>query len=338
MSRRTVTVFGASGFIGRHVVQRLAAEGAIVRACVTDPEAAMFLKPMGDIGQIVFYKTDIRNRSSVDVALKGADEAVNLVGILSEWGKKTFENVHVEGARNIAEAAVEAGVKRLVHVSSQAADPQSPSTYARTKAAGEDAVKAAYDDATILRPCVVMGAEDHFFNMFAGMSRLSPVLPVFGCPLIPKVVLFPEGKPFEIDLYGEGGTRMQPVFVGDVAEAVTTALRSGSSRGQTYELGGPTTYSFKEIMDLLLKYTDRRRFLAPVPFGIASFMAWFTEKLPNPVLTRDQVTLLKRDATVREGSLGFSDLGLSPTPAETVLPTYLGRFRPNRYAMYAKPN
>jgi len=329
MARRVVTVFGGSGFIGRHVVQRLAGEGAIVRVAVRDPEAANFLKPLGDIGQIVPIHADVTDPASVALVTHGADAVVNCVGILSEWGKRTFERIHVEAAANIARAAAAAGVRRLVHVSAAAADAQSPSAYARSKAAGEDAVREAFPGATIVRPSVVMGPEDRFFNLFAGITRFSFVLPVFGCPLIPKLILFGLDAPIDLDPYGDGGTRMQPVYVGDVATAVVRILGQDETAAKTYELGGPGVYSFKQLMELLLKYTGRRRILVPVPFGLASFYAWFLEKLPNPLLTRDQVTLLKKDTVVAAGALGFKDLGIAPASAEAVLPAYLHRFRPS---------
>lgn len=323
-----VTVFGGSGFLGRHLVQRLAAAGALVRVAVRDVEAANFLKVLGDVGQIVPWPADITDPAQVATALDGASEAVNLVGILYERGRRTFERIHVDGAANVAGAAKAAGVNSLVQVSAIGADAASESQYARTKATGEAAVRAAFPAATILRPSVVFGPEDNFFNLFAGLARLSPVLPVFGCPTVPKVKLFPEGGLFEVDLYGSGGTRFQPVYVGDVADAIVKALTTPACRSKTYELGGPVVYSFKELMDLLLAEVGRKRFLLPLPFAIASFEAFFLELWPKPLLTRDQVTLLKRDNVVAEGALGFKDLGLAPKAAEAIVPTYLHRFRP----------
>lgn len=327
MEKPIITVFGGSGFIGRHLVQRLANTGAHVRVAVRDVEAALFVKVYGDAGQVVPWPADITKPDQVAAAVQGADTVVNLVGILFEWGRKTFHSVHVEGAANVAAAAKAAGVNRLVHMSAIGADSDSPARYGQSKASGEAAVKEAFPDATIVRPSVVFGPEDNFFNLFAGLSRLTWVLPVFGCPIEPGITLFPEGGLIHIDLYGDGGTRLQPVFVGDVAEAISKCIADPETAGQTYELGGPTVYSFKEVMDLLLEETGRKRFLAPIPFGIAKFAAWFLEFWPKPILTCDQVKLLTRDNVVSGGNPGLNDLGISPVAAEAILPTYLHRFR-----------
>ncbi len=327
---RIVTVFGGSGFIGRHLVKRLAADGDEVRVAVRDAEAANFLKTAGEAGQIVLWPTDIREPDQVATALDGADAAVNLVGILSEWGRRTFEAVHVDGARVIAEAASTAGVARLLHVSAIGADAASASRYAQTKAAGEEAVGAAFAGATIVRPSVVFGPEDSFFNMFAGLTRLTPMLPVFGCPTFPKASISVEQGRIDVDveLYGDGGTRFQPVYVGDVADAIMAALADDATRGKVYELGGPTVYSFKELMELMLEQIGRRRLLIPVAFGLAVVPAWFLEKLPQPPLTRDQLELMKSDNVVSDQALGLNDLGVEAHSAEAILPTYLHRFRP----------
>ena len=322
-----VTVFGGSGFIGRHLIRRLAARGDIVRVAGRDTEAAMFLKTMGDPGQIVPFQADITRPEQAAKATVGADAVVNLVGILSEWGKRTFRGVHAEGARNVARAAKDSGAGRLVQVSAIGAEKVSESEYARTKAAGEDAAIDAFPEATIVRPSVVFGPEDGFFNLFAGLARISPVLPVFGCPVLPKVTLFGANGPLQVDIYGEGGTKFQPVYVGDVADAILAILENPDTRSRTYELGGPRIYSFKEVMELVLAETGRRRLLLPIPFFVAGIEAWFLEKWPRPLLTRDQVKLLKRDDVVATGALTLQDLGVEPTAAETILPTYLGRYR-----------
>jgi NADH dehydrogenase len=327
MQRRVVTVFGGSGFLGRHLVKRLAAQDAIVRVAVRDPEGALFLKPLGDVGQIVPWAADVTDTESVALAVDGADSVVNLVGILFEKGKRTFARVHAEGAANVAAAATAAGVKRLVQVSAIGADPESPSAYARTKAAGEAAVRKAFPDATVVRPSVVFGPEDGFFNMFAGIARISPMLPVFGCPLWPRITFGGEGFPIKVDLYGDGGTKFQPVYVGDVADALVAILNDPKTKERTYELGGPRVYSFKAIMELLLKEIGRRRLIVPIPFAIGMIQGFFLQMLPRPPLTCDQVTLLKRDNVVAPGALTFKDLGISPTTAEMILPTYLKRFR-----------
>ncbi len=323
MNPRIVTVFGGSGFLGRHLVKRLAAEGAIVRVAVRDPEGANYLKPLGDVGQIVPWPADVTDRALVAAAVARADAAVNLVGILFEKGRRTFQRVHVEGAANVAAAAKEAGARRLVQVSAQGADASSPTVYGRTKAAGEVAALDAFPDATIVRPSVVFGSEDKFFNLFAGMARLSPVLPVFGCPTIPKVSLFGEDGLVEVDLYGNGGTKFQPVYAGDVADAIMRALSADDSKGRTFELGGPRVYSFKEIMELMLATIGRRRLLVPWPFAIAKLQAWFLELVPVPLLTRDQLKLLQRNNVVSAGALTLADLGIEAATAEAILPTYL---------------
>ncbi len=331
MDRRIVTVFGGSGFLGRYVVKRLVKTGHIVRVAVRDPEDALFLKPMGEVGQVVPMAASLTDEASIKRAVEGAEWVINLVGILSPWGKQSFDNIHHIGAGLVAKAAKEAGVERLVHVSALGADPESPSAYARTKAAGEQAVLEAFPAATILQPSVIFGVEDGFFNKFAGIMRWTPALPVFGCPLIPKVTFkFEDDTLVDIDLYGDGGSKFQPVYVVDVAAAVIACLEDRATEGERYEICGPKVYSFKEIMELILKVSGRKRLLAPVPFGIAGFAAWFIEKLPKPMLTRDQLTLLKSDNVAHDGAQGLKELGIEATPAEVVLPTYLKRFTPQR--------
>ena len=325
MSRRVIVVFGGSGFVGRHLVRQLAKEDAIVRVAVRDPDAALFLKTAGEIGQIVPIQANVTHPQSVEAATKGADGVVNLVGILSEWGRRTFQRVHVEGAANVARAAAAAGASRLVQMSAIGAGADSDSAYARTKAAGEQAAREAFPDTSVIRPSVVFGPEDKFFNLFAGIARLTPVLPVFGGSPLPCL---PSSREFVIDLCRNGGTRFQPVYVGDVAQAISKVLAEPGAKGQSYDLGGPKIYSFKQIMELILTETRRRRVLMPVPFFAASINAWFLEKMPNPLLTRDQVRLLRRDNTVPEGALGLRDLGIDPAPVEAIVPAYLRRFRP----------
>ncbi len=327
MDRRLVTVFGGSGFLGRHLVRRLAADGATVRVAVRDTEAAQFLKISGDVAQIVPVAADVTDPSLAAAAAEGADAAVNLVGILWERGRRTFERIHAAGAANVAQAAKAAGVRRLVHVSAIGAAGDSPSAYARTKAAGEKAVLDAFPEATIVRPSVVFGPEDKFFNLFAGLARMSFALPVFGCPFPPKMTLLSGGALLGVDLFGDGGTKFQPVYVGDVAEGIMKILADPRTRGQVFELGGPRVYSFKELMELMLAEIRRKRLLVPVPFAIARMNAWFLEKWPQPLLTRDQVRLLERDNVVGGTARTFADLGIEPTAAEAILPTYLHRFR-----------
>lgn len=305
MAKGIVTIFGGSGFIGRYVVKRLAQRGWVVRVCVRNPAEAAFLKPMGDVGQITPLRCPMQDEAAVRAVVEGADAVINLVGLLFEKGRQTFDAVHVEGAKRVAEAAAAAGVKHFVQVSAIGADPQSPADYARTKAAGEQAVRAAMPQATVIRPSIVFGPEDGFFNLFAGLSRMAPVLP----------------------LVGGGKTRFQPVYVGDVADAVVAGLTDAAAVGKTYELGGPRIYSFKELLEIMLAEIGRRRLLAPVPFWVASIQATFVELMPKPLLTRDQVRLLKTDNVVSDGALTFADLGIAPTALEAILPTYLDRYR-----------
>ncbi len=305
MAARRVTVFGGSGFVGRYLVRRLAARGDVVTVAVRDPEAAAFLKPMGDPGQIVPVQANIRDDASVAAALTGAEAVVNLVGILYESGSQAFEAVHRHGAARVAKLAKAAGATRFVQMSAIGADPSSPSVYGRTKAAGEVAAREQFPGASVVRPSIVFGPEDDFFNRFAALARLLPALP----------------------LYGGGRTRFQPVYVGDVAEAIVRILDDPETRGRTYELGGPREYTFKELMELLLAEIGRRRVLLPLPFFVADMQAFFLERLPKPPLTRDQVNLLQRDNVVAESALALADLGITATGVEAILPTYMVRFR-----------
>ncbi len=300
-----VTVFGGSGFIGRYVVRRLARAGHRVRVAIRRPEEGLFLKPFGAVGQIDLIQANVRDDASVARAVAGADAVVNLVGILYQGGRQTFDAVQAEGAGRIARAAAAAGVARLVHVSALGAAADSPSDYARAKAEGEAQVLAAFPKATILRPSVVFGAEDDFFNRFGRMARMAPALP----------------------LIGGGQTRFQPVFVDDVAAAIFNALDRDDAQGRVYELGGPKVYSFEDIMNLVLETTCRRRPLVPVPFFVARVLGSILGLLPFPPLTRDQVLLLERDNVVSTGAPGLADLGVAPTPAEAVLESYLSRYR-----------
>ena len=300
-----VAVFGGTGFIGRHLVRRLAKAGARVRVVARDPEAGMFLKPMGEPGQIILDRGNLLDAGSVAEAVAGADIVVNLVGVLYESGPYTFAAVHVEGARSVAEAAKAAGARRLVHLSAIGASNRSPALYARTKAAGEAAVGKAFPGATIVRPSIVFGPEDDFFNRFAALARLTPVLP----------------------LYGGGRTRFQPVYVGDVAEAIMRILEDTQTAGKTYELGGPHVYTFREVLEIVLRETGRARLLVPLPFWVANLQARVFELLPKPLLTRDQVKMLARDNVVGRKAHGLADLGITPTAVEAVVPGYLVRHR-----------
>ena len=307
MAIKRVTVFGGSGFIGRHLVQRLARAGVRVTVAVRSPRHADFLRPRGDVGQIAPVAADILDEAAVAAAVAGADGVVNLVGILYARGRYGFDAVHAEGAEIVAKAAAAAGVARLVQVSAIGADDKSPSAYARSKAAGEAAVRAAFPQATILRPSVLFGPEDDFFNRFAGMARLSPVMPLFG----------------------GGETKFQPVYVGDVADAIVKSLTDASAAGRTFELGGPTVYSFEDLMRLVLAETEREAMLIKLPFCAADVIGTFAPLFPlgAPLLTRDQAKLLRIDNVVHEGAAGFAQLGIVPTAAEAILPSYLARFR-----------
>lgn len=305
MTNTLITVFGGTGFLGRHTVRALARAGFRVRVAVRYPNAGFFLLPMGHVGQIALFKCNVRNAKQVAAAVHGASGVVNLTGILFSRGRQNFNAVHVEGAAAIADAARAGGAASLVHISSIGANSDAESSYAASKGEGEQRVREAFPDATILRPSIVFGPEDDFFNRFAALARILPVLP----------------------LIGGGHTRFQPVFVGDVASAVLRALRAPSARGKTYELGGPTVYSFKELMQVILRETCRKRLLLPVPFSVASFQAFFLQFLPKPLLTPDQVTLLKSDNVVAAPDT-LASLGIEPTSVEAEVPTYLSRFRP----------
>ena len=302
MNKNLVTVFGGSGFLGRHTVRALARAGWRIKVATRHPNRAFFLRPLGSVGQIDFVKCDVADAEQVVHAVKGATAVVNLTGILFEKGQ-TFEDVQADGAANVAQSSAAAGVSALVQVSAIGADAESSAHYAVTKAEGEQAVREAFPKAVILRPSLIFGPEDGFFNKFAGMARVLPALP----------------------LIGGGHTRFQPVFVGDVAKAILAGL--SRQDGRAYELGGPTVYSFKELLQLILRETGRRRLLVPLPFGIASLKAMFLQTLPNPLLTVDQVRLLRRDNIVSATAPGLGDLGITATSVEAVIPSYLWRYR-----------
>lgn len=304
-TRGVATVFGGSGFIGRYVVKRLARQGYLVRVAVRDPEAALFLKPMGTVGQVVPLYASITDDASVANAVAGADVVVNLVGILAESRGAGFQSIQAEGAGRVARLSAAAGVGRLVHVSAIGADPASPSRYAQSKAAGEQAVRAAFPDATILRPSVVFGPEDQFFNRFAAIARLAPVMPVIA-----------------------GATRFQPVYVGDVADAVIAALTRPDAVGALYELGGPQVWTMREIMAYILTLTGRDKMMVNIPMCVARLQASVMELIPGKPLTRDQLVLLQRDNVPDPGVPGLAALDIVPTPVELIVPAYLRRFQP----------
>lgn len=300
-----VTVVGGSGFLGRYVVQVLAAAGARVRVAVRHPNAAMFLKPLGQTGQIQLIAADIRDERQMAAAMHGADAAVNLVGILAEGGGRSFRGIHAEGAGTVARAAAGAAVRTLVHVSAIGADAASPSAYGRSKAAGEAAVRAAFPDATILRPSLVFGPEDAFINRFAALARAAPAMPVVS-----------------------GATRFQPVYVVDVARAIADSLddprRFG---GAMFELGGPTVYTFRALLAWIMREIRVHKPLIDVPPMAARLMARAGDLLPGLSMTSDQYAMLGRDNVVGAGVPGLEAFGIRPTPLEAVAPGYLERYR-----------
>lgn len=308
---RLVTIFGGSGFVGRYIARRMANAGWRVRVAVRRPNEAMHVKPYGNVGQVEPVPCNIRDDDSVRSVLRGADAVVNCVGTFDRNGRNNFTAVQDEGATRIARLAAEEGVDRLVHISAIGADPQSTSEYARSKAAGEAGIRAHFPQAMILRPSVVFGPEDEFFNRFASMSRFGPVLPVVG-----------------------DNTRFQPVYVDDVAQAAQMGVEGSAAPG-IYELGGPTIASFRQLMQMMLGIIRRRRLIVNIPFGIAAVMAWGMELVQTvtfgfvpPQITRDQVRSLRVDNIVRDGARGFAELGITPTALDAVLPDYLWRFRP----------
>ncbi|ASE39775.1 complex I NDUFA9 subunit family protein [Brevundimonas vesicularis] len=306
-----VTLFGGSGFIGSQAVRALARRGWRIRVAVRNPVLAIEIQPLGDPGQIQFMRCDITNPADVAQAVRGADAVVNLVGVLHDaGGKRGFDAVHTEAAKTIAEAAKAAGVERLVQISAIGADAASPSAYGRTKAQAEQAVRAVYPDAVILRPSLVFGAGDGFLNRFAAMATLSPVLP----------------------LIGGGETKFQPVYVGDVAEAIARGVTRADAAGRTYELGGPSLYTFREVLELVRRETGRDRMLVSVPFIVAKPLGSLLQLSRfvglTPPLTRDQVLMLEKDNVVAADAFGLSDLGIDhPAGMAAIAPSYLWRYR-----------
>ncbi|MBN8964975.1 MAG: complex I NDUFA9 subunit family protein [Rhizobiales bacterium] len=303
-----ITIFGGSGFLGRHLVRALAHRHYRIRVACRRPDLAGHLQPLGRVGQIHAVQANVRNAASVQAAVRDAGIVINLVGILFERGRQRFNTVQDQGARRVAQAAAAQGA-RMIQVSAIGADESSTSLYARSKAAGEKAVLAAAPDAVIVRPSVVFGPEDDFFNKFGAMARMLPALP----------------------LVGGGATKFQPVFAGNVAEAIAQMVEGKAKPGATYEIGGPEALTFKEILEFVLKVTERRRLLIPVPFALAKLKATFLQFLPRPPLTPDQVELLKSDNVVSDEARAegrtLAAFGIEPTTIESIVPTYLWRFR-----------
>ncbi|MCE8517689.1 complex I NDUFA9 subunit family protein [Ruegeria pomeroyi] len=310
---KLVTIYGGSGFVGRYIARRMAKEGWRVRVAVRRPNEAMHVKPYGAVGQVEPVLCNLRDDNSVAQAMRGADAVVNCVGVLNELGRNSFDAVQAEGAERIARIAAEQGITRMVHVSAIGADADSDSDYSRTKALGETGVLRHMPDAMILRPSVIFGSEDQFFNRFAGMTRFGPFLPVVGAD-----------------------TRFQPVYVDDVARAAVKGVL-GQAPGGVYELGGPDVETFRALMQRMLGVIHRKRIILGLPFFAARIMAGMLDVakfvsfqlFPNGILTRDQLKNLRRDNVVSADAKGFADLGITPEPMDTILPTYLWKFRPN---------
>ncbi|MEM7168739.1 MAG: complex I NDUFA9 subunit family protein [Pseudomonadota bacterium] len=300
-----VTIFGGSGFVGRHVVQLLARDGWQIRVAVRKPSKARFLQPLGNVAQITPVYARIQDAPRVAEVVSGADLVINLTGILYESYRQSFDGVHARGAETVAKASAEAGASAFVHMSALGADGGSDSDYARTKGKGEEAVRAAFQSASIVRPSIIFGPEDSFFNRFAQMAQFSPFLP----------------------LIGGGETKYQPVYVGDVAQAIFKCATDSRYAGETYELGGPKIYSFKELLELMLQQTRRKNRLISLPFGLAEVIARFAELSPVPPLTRDQVKLLRHDNVISPKAKTLADLGISPKTVEAVLPTFMDQYR-----------
>ncbi len=304
-----VTVFGGSGFVGAQAVRALAKAGWRVRVAVRAPNTSYDLRPLGDVGQIQPVRCDITSPEDVAAALKGANAAVNLVGVLHESGKRTFQALHVDGARNVAEACKAAGIARLVQISAIGADANSASAYARSKAEGEAAVRAVLPEAVIVRPSIVFGAGDGFLNRFASLAVMAPALP----------------------LIGGGETKLQPVYVGDVAEAIARATTRAEAAGRTFELGGPAVWTFGDVLKYIVRETKRERPLVPLPFGPARIIGSLLQITAGfgitPLLTKDQVVSLESDNVVAPGAEGLEALGVEATGMEAIAPAYLWRYR-----------
>ncbi|GBQ26611.1 NADH-ubiquinone oxidoreductase 39 kDa subunit [Gluconacetobacter sacchari DSM 12717] len=303
-TRKVAAVIGGSGFLGRHVVRRLAEDGYVVRVAARRTDRAASLRPLGDVGQIVPLGASILDPDSLVPVVEGARVVVNLVGILAERGRATFQAVHVEGAEHVARLAASAGVAQLLHVSAIGAAPDSPSAYGRSKAAGEEAVLRAMPEATIVRPSILFGADDRFTNLFATLARFSPVVPVYGAR-----------------------TRVQPVHVADVAEGIRRLLPGGVHAGAIFEFGGPAVRTMEEIARLVVAAVGRRRLVVAVPAALAWWQAMWLERLPGKMLTRDQLAMLSRDNVATDGAPGLEQLAIRPAPMELIVPSYLGGYK-----------
>ena len=304
-SYKQACIFGGTGFIGRQITRELARQGYTIKVATRVPERAYFLRTAGNVGQIVPFLCDYNNDASLRAAVKGCDVVVNCVGILFEKGKNSFTKIHTELPRAIAKACSAERVERFVHISALGCD-QAHSKYAKSKRNGEMAVYENFPGATILRPSVVFGVEDNFFNMFAKLSVVLPVLP----------------------LIGGGKTKFQPVYVGDIASALGVVVQYHETQEKIFELGGPDILNFRQMYEKMFEITKRRRALVSLPWGLAKIQGCLMSILPAPVLTADQVETLKTDNVVQADALGFKDLGITPTSLDAILPTYLNRFKP----------
>ena len=306
MKNKTVTVIGGAGFLGRAIVERLAKSGARIVILCRNADKAKMLKPLGNVGQITAISGDALDDDVLRSVIEPADYVINLIGILAPSGKQTFQATQAELPKRIADIASASSVEKIVHISAIGADLKSKSHYGVTKVEGERALLRGFSPVTILRPSIVFGPGDGFFNRFGRMAMIAPALP----------------------LIGGGKNKMQPVFVGDVADAVMVSLTNSQTDNQIYELGGPTAYSFRELMELTLKAVGRKRALISVPFGFMHLPASFAQLLPNPPLTRDQLYLLEQDNVVSKKAKGFADLGITPQPVEAHIFDYLAHLRP----------
>ena len=304
-NQKIIAIFGAGGFIGKHLMRELTRLGYRIKVATRNPYLKGYLKPLGSPGQIELFKTNILNSEEVNQVLKNSDIVINLVGILYESRKQKFEHIHSHFPYLLSNLCNEIGIKKLIHVSALGVKEKHVSKYMQSKLQGEKNVSENFKTSIILRPSVVFGPEDKFFNTFASIAQFSPALP----------------------LIGGGKTKFAPIYVGDVSKAIAKALELNNSEPSIYELGGPENYSFKELMEILLREIKKKRFLIPIPFGFAKFQSYFLQMLPNPLLTPDQVELLKHHNIVSGDHPTLKDLGITGTPIQSILPKYIYRFR-----------
>mgnify|MGYP002848042012 FL=1 len=332
-----ITVFGGNGFVGRQVVQRLARRGNLLRIANRRPESVNFLKPLGNVGQIVAVKTDVRDELSIINAVKDSDVVINLVGILREQGSQTFTKIHQEAPALIGKVSKNVGVSKVIHLSAIGADVDAPSKYWKSKGLGEKLLRDSFPESVILRPSVIFGPDDEFLNKMASLIRLLPIVPVFFDPKNLPDISF-EGIFPDIN-FNAGQTQFQPVYVGDVADSVVAGILSDNTNGKTFELGGPSRYSYKDLMVLLLQHMELKKPFLSIPIHALQIGALFVEfvpefflkPLPIPPLSRDQIKMLKLDNIVTEKSLELKDLGIDATALETILPTYISNGKAGRF-------